>query len=327
MKVFTRDYRITGQYPERFSSYFKGMKSCVLDIETTGLDPARCKTVLIALLVQTGDCVRITQFLAGNHYEEDRVLDAAMDFLIRENIDYIITYNGQSFDVPFINTRLDRLYSDRKLNLFNFDLYRFLQSGTDLKRRIGSLSQMSVENYYGIFQDRRDTITGRESVALFDEYSISGSSTAEKIILTHNREDVLQLSRLVHLMCDDVVDFDLAMAKHGFPACGGRYTVRPRLNRQACTLRICGEQLVSPVSAAFFADIDSPVTSIFLGTSILLDDVVTGTSTFVSDTYSFKIYPYFLIKSAFFLLIVLKFSSLFFIFLIILSWLLLKSTE
>ena len=186
-----------------------------------------------------------------------------MDFLDKENIGFVITYNGQTFDVPFINTRLERLYSDRKIRLFNFDLYRFLRSGTDLKKRIGSLSQMSVENYYGIFQDRKDTITGRESVALFDEYAITGNSTVEKVILTHNREDVLQLSRLIHLISDDIDDFDLAMAKHGFPACGGRLTVRPKISRQSCSLRICGEQLVSPVSAAFFADIDSPVTSVF----------------------------------------------------------------
>lgn len=267
MKVFTRDYRITGRYPDRFSSYFEGMKSCVLDIETTGLDPARCKTVLVALLVQTEDGVRITQFLAGNHFEEDRVLDATLDFLEKESIDYVITYNGKAFDIPFINTRLSRLYSDRKIALFNFDLYRFLLKGTDFKSRIGSLRQMSVENYYGIFQDRRDTITGRESVSLFDEYAISGNSTIEKIILTHNREDVLQLSRLMHLIPHDIDDFDTAMAKCGFPACKGRYTVRPRVSRQPCMLKVCGEQLISPVSASFFADIDNPVTSVFESSS------------------------------------------------------------
>ena len=69
MKTFTRDYRITGEYREQFMSYFAGMKPCILDIEATGLDPSRCKVCLVALLVQTDRGIRITQFLAENHYD------------------------------------------------------------------------------------------------------------------------------------------------------------------------------------------------------------------------------------------------------------------
>ena len=43
MKVFTRDYRITGEYHPEWDVYFDGMKPCVLDIEATGLDRSRCK--------------------------------------------------------------------------------------------------------------------------------------------------------------------------------------------------------------------------------------------------------------------------------------------
>ena len=81
MKVFTRDYRITGEYHPEWDTYFSGMKPCVLDIEATGLDRSRCKAILIGLLMRTDSGVRITQFLAENHYEEAKVLDAAMDYL------------------------------------------------------------------------------------------------------------------------------------------------------------------------------------------------------------------------------------------------------
>ncbi|MBR1986511.1 MAG: ribonuclease H-like domain-containing protein, partial [Mogibacterium sp.] len=77
MKVFTRDYRITGEYHPEWDAYFSGMKPCVLDIEATGLDRSRCKAILIGLLMRTDSGVRITQFLAENHYEEDKVLEAA----------------------------------------------------------------------------------------------------------------------------------------------------------------------------------------------------------------------------------------------------------
>ena len=51
MKVFTRDYRITGEYHPLWNEYFGGMKPCVLDIEATGLDRTRCKVILIGLLM------------------------------------------------------------------------------------------------------------------------------------------------------------------------------------------------------------------------------------------------------------------------------------
>ena len=171
MKTFTRDYRITADYPSWFDSYFEGMRPCILDIEATGLDPSRCKVCLIALLVHTDNGIRITQFLAENHYEENRVLDAAMDFLKREKIGYLITFNGQAYDVPFINRRLERNFSESHLDLFDFDLFRYLRKGTQLKSRIGSMSQKSIDEHSGIFSDRQDTISGRECGRLFDEYS------------------------------------------------------------------------------------------------------------------------------------------------------------
>ena len=259
MKTFMRDYRITGEYSEKFMSYFHGMRPCILDIEATGLDPSRCKVCLVALLVQTETGIRITQFLAENPYEEIRVLDAVVEHLKDEDIRLLITFNGQAYDIPFLNRRLEMNFSDSHIDLFDFDLYRFLRKGTDLKDRAGSMSQKSIENYYGIYSDRKDTITGRESVTLFNEYSLTGNPIIEKIILTHNREDVLQLHRLMFLSMDEPEDFDTAIAMHGFPSAGGRLVIRPHISTQTKQLRICGEQLYDPVSAAFFPDESNPI--------------------------------------------------------------------
>ena len=267
MKVFTRDYRITGEYHPEWDVYFRGMKPCVLDIEATGLDRSRCKAILIGLLMRTDSGVRITQFLAENHYEEDKVLDAAMDYLEENDAGYLITFNGCAFDVPFINARLDANFLGRQLKMYHFDLYRFLRKCTDMKDRLPSMSQMAIEDHYGILSDRGDTITGRESVTLYDQYAISGNSTIEKIILTHNREDVLHLNRLMYLALADVPDIHQALAKYGFPAAGGRLSVRPKIKSFAGILRITGEQITDPVAAAYFPDADMPLTVTFNATS------------------------------------------------------------
>ena len=296
MKVFTRDYRITGDYHPLWNEYFEGMKPCVLDIEATGLDRTRCKVILIGLLVKTENGVRITQFLAENHYEEPKVLDATMQYLEDEGVGCLITFNGYAYDIPFINARLDACMDGRRLHMYHFDLYRFLRKATDMRRRVNSMSQMSLEDHYGILSDRGDTITGKESVTLFDQYAISGNSTLEKIILTHNREDVLHLHRLMYLSLGDIPsepvqysgtshitgatetqvatdlagrpsiapDFHSALAAYGFPAADGRFSLRPCIKQShGGVLRITGEQIRDPFSAAYFPDADCPLTVSF----------------------------------------------------------------
>lgn len=284
MKVFTRDYRITGEFHPEWDAYFSGMKPCVLDIEATGLDRSRCKAILIGLLMRTDSGVRITQFLAENHYEEAKVLDAAMDYLEHNDAGYLITFNGCAFDVPFINARLDANFLGRQLKMYHFDLYRFLRKCTDMRSRLESMSQMSIENHYGILSDRGDTITGKESVALFDQYAISGNSTIEKIILTHNREDVLHLNRLMYLTLADVPDIHQALATYGLPAAGGRLSARPKLKEFAKKLRITGEQITDPISAAYFPDADEPLTVTFNAASSSFE-IVAPVSSHGDDLY------------------------------------------
>lgn len=276
MRVFTRDHRITGEYHPLWDDYFGGMKPCVLDIEATGLDRTRCKVILVGLLMRTDSGVRITQFLAENHYEEAKVLDAAMDLIEKEGIDYVITYNGYAYDIPFINARLDACMDGRHLRSYQFDLFRFLRKSTDIRNRVDSMKQVAIEDHYGILSDRGDTITGKESVTLFDQYALTGNSTLEKVILTHNREDVLQLHRLMYLTLGDIPsdpseasepgiapDIHSALAAYGFPAEGGRFSVRPVLKPNSDILRITGEQISEPVSCAYFPDADRPLTVSF----------------------------------------------------------------
>lgn len=271
-------------FPDSFARYFESLRGCVLDIETSGLSRENSKVILVGLLTETDGGVKVTQFLAENHYEEYKVLAAALDYLDAENIDYLITYNGAAFDMPFIARRLEANFFDEQIRLFNYDLYRFIKSGTDLRDRLGSLSQKSVENYYGILDDREDSITGRESVVMFDEYSLTGNSTLEKIILTHNREDVLHLYRLMHTALADVHDMHKAMASHGFPAERGRLSVRPSVRKQKKLLHIAGEQIKDPISCAFFPDAEFPLTVEF-NTSSSSFEIIAPVGRYEGDYY------------------------------------------
>lgn len=278
MKKFTRSYNTYIYLGQIFDLYHGGLKPCIFDIETTGLSAQRGnKIILTACLIPNSKGVTITQFLAENPYEEDRVIMATMDFLKDESIDYLITYNGASFDIPFMKQRLATKNLPYVLNMYEFDLYNFIRSNTGLKSQIGSLSQKNVEQHFGISSNRKDVISGRESVKLFAEYAINQDSVIEKIILTHNREDVLQLCHLFNIIgrnnfgavlgegdngCDgfngagihDVnmspivsnhrLDAALAQTGAGLPSAGGELTARPRL--AAGCLTVAGRQLRAP---------------------------------------------------------------------------------
>ena len=278
MKKFTRSYNTYIYSGQIFDLYHGGLKPCIFDIETTGLSAQRGnKIILTACLIPNSKGVTITQFLAENPYEEDRVIMATMDFLKDESIDYLITYNGASFDIPFMKQRLATKNLPYVLNMYEFDLYNFIRSNTGLKSQIGSLSQKNVERHFGISSNRKDVISGRESVKLFAEYAINQDSVIEKIILTHNREDVLQLCHLFNIIgrnnfgavlgegdngCDgfngagihDVnmapivsnhrLDAALAQTGAGLPSACGELTARPRL--AAGCLTVAGRQLRAP---------------------------------------------------------------------------------
>ncbi len=278
MKKFTRSYNTYIYSGQIFDLYHGGLKPCIFDIETTGLSAQRGnKIILTACLIPNSTGVTITQFLAENPYEEDRVIMATMDFLKDESIDYLITYNGASFDIPFMKQRLATKNLPYVLNMYEFDLYNFIRSNTGLKSQIGSLSQKNVEQHFGISSNRKDVISGRESVKLFAEYAINQDSVIEKIILTHNREDVLQLCHLFNIIgrnnfgavlgkgdngcggfngagIHDVniapivsnhrLDAALAQTGAGLPSAGGELTARPRL--AAGCLTVAGRQLRAP---------------------------------------------------------------------------------
>lgn len=278
MKKFTRSYNTYIYSGQIFDLYHGGLKPCIFDIETTGFSAQRGnKIILTACLIPNSTGVTITQFLAENPYEEDRVIMATMNFLKDESVDYLITYNGASFDIPFMKQRLATKNLPYVLNMYEFDLYNFIRSNTGLKSQIGSLSQKNVERHFGISSNRKDVISGRESVKLFAEYAINQDSVIEKIILTHNREDVLQLCHLFNIIgrnnfgavlgegdngcggfngagIHDVnmapivsnhrLDAALAQTGAGLPSAGGELTARPRL--AAGCLTVAGRQLRAP---------------------------------------------------------------------------------
>ncbi len=236
-----------------FTSYFPNDRYAVLDIETTGLSPDNSKVILIGLVIcqpvptDSKRLVNIKPHLMKEDNAEDLIpssivpSDVAPDeklhkvyLLFNENdslqeerdvllkaisllkdIPYMVTFNGASFDIPFLQKRMDNHGIDYKIgNQYNLDIFKLLKSFSTIKEAIGSLSQKNVEKFMGI-DTRNDTISGGESIKLYKDFVENKTVNNLKQVLLHNYEDILQLQRLMEIT--QYMDLHHAMFKTGFP--------------------------------------------------------------------------------------------------------------
>lgn len=234
MKTFIKKYKIPKYRSNIFETYFGGLNPCVLDIETTGLSPSRSKIILIGLLIETDDGLEITQFFAETFEDEREILIATQNYLNKNNIGYLVTFNGDRFDIPFLNSRLVSCGMDFSLNLYNYDLYKFVKHYSGIGKLLPSLTQKNLEKYLKIGNSRRDIIDGRENARLYFDYLKTENNTNKQLILTHNREDVFQLYRLLNV--NQSVDLHAALYRYGFPFNQLASKVKPKLNKNSLIL-------------------------------------------------------------------------------------------
>ena len=227
MKVIRENFELDKKTLEtlkskQFNCFFNADKISIFDIETTGLYPKHDKIILIGFVhIMPGhDDGELVQFFAESSDEEENILLEAIRDI--NDTDILITYNGRSFDGPFLTTRCQK-YSIHSKNIFNLDLYQLVRNYSTLKNVIGSLSQKSMEGFMQINHLRTDEISGGESINLYNEYtdqeSLSyKSETLLNKILLHNRDDVMQLTRLISLL--KYFDLKMAIEKIGFTRSG-----------------------------------------------------------------------------------------------------------
>ncbi|MDR1134958.1 MAG: ribonuclease H-like domain-containing protein [Clostridiales Family XIII bacterium] len=207
---------------EAFNFYFGDARIGVFDIETTGLAPSRSKIVLGGVLTPEADGVRVRQFFSEGAHEETELLDLYTDIL--DGIDVLFNYNGDRFDIPFVNTRLAAHHRQAAFSeCISIDMYRVIRAFSDLRSMLPNLKQKTVENYLGFWNSRKDTISGADSVTLYYEYVASKSPELLNFILLHNCDDLLQLSRVISIF--DRLDIHEIMFNIGFPIIAAEYSV------------------------------------------------------------------------------------------------------
>jgi len=145
-----------------------------VDIETTGLDRGCDEITTIALF----DGRSIRTYVQGENL--GRFADDIRDYRV------LVTYNGKSFDVPFMER-----YFNSRLNHAQIDLRYILKS-------LGfSGGLKSCERQLGMSRGDLSEVDGFLAVYLWDRYKRKGDLKALESLLAYNVQDTINLERLI----------------------------------------------------------------------------------------------------------------------------------
>lgn len=165
---------------------------CVFDIETTGLSPKYNKVILIGILYMKHNQTLIQQFFAQNSSQEKEILFYFKE--IFKEFEGHITFNGISFDIPFLNERFIKNNLDFQINKEkDIDIMRIVRPHKN-KLNLEDCKLKTIEKLIGI--ERKDNISGKESVELYKKYELNKNEDLKKKILLHNYEDIYYLGKL-----------------------------------------------------------------------------------------------------------------------------------
>ncbi len=161
-----------------------------VDIETTGLSPNYDYMTVVGIY----DGKKTKTYVRGIDLD-----DVVCEFA---KYDFLVTFNGARFDLPFIKHE----YPEIEFNQLHTDLMYPL-------RRIGYSGGLKpIERTLGITRSEDTTgITGFDAVRLWHEYE-RGSADALELLLKYNREDIVNLETIVELVHPKFVEHAFSAA-------------------------------------------------------------------------------------------------------------------
>jgi uncharacterized protein len=167
-----------------------------LDIETTGLSPASAQITLVGLAWGDKGGRRLRQYFVDRPRSEPGVLRAVAANLSK--FAGTVTYNGGSFDLPFLRRRA-RAHGIRWPWIETFDLLGVARAWRRTHGRPDDCRLKTVMSHFRV--GRTDDTTGYEMVEAYWRWLDTGDSDERELILEHNAQDVMLLPDIVpHLL-------------------------------------------------------------------------------------------------------------------------------
>ena len=169
-----------------------------LDIETLGIFSR--PIILIGIGRLAGATLATSQYLVREIAEEPAALNAALEDLTGEGAAYV-SFNGKSFDIPYIGERAAYYGMPVRLDRPHFDLLHFSRRrwGNDLPDcRLSTLERL----VFGI--SRGVDIPGSLVPEFYEAFLRTGNCGPLVPIVDHNRQDLVSLGFLLSTLLGEL---------------------------------------------------------------------------------------------------------------------------
>ena len=165
-------------------------KSVFLDIETTGLSGS--PLFLVGLLLYREHDFVARQLFARDYSEEKPLLRYLFDLL--EEFETVVTFNGKTFDLPYIRDRASYNMLPALLDIHHLDLLH------ECRRRWKSVlpnCRLQTLESRICYRYRTADIPGSEIPKAYHDFVRTADAWQIKDILHHNALDLITMSELV----------------------------------------------------------------------------------------------------------------------------------
>lgn len=156
------------------------------DIETTGFSADRECVYLIGCIYTTTSGWELRQFFLEEKAQEVELLNDFFDFI--EPFSYLIHFNGDGFDIPFLEKRAKsyQLLSNLSQKV-SIDLYKEIRP---FKKILGleGLKQKNLELFLGL--NREDQYDGGQLIQVYYQYLDCKEHSLLSLLLLHNADDL-----------------------------------------------------------------------------------------------------------------------------------------
>ena len=170
------------------------------DIETTGLSAINSVLYLIGVVYYEDDSWKFEQWFADECDDEVNLIKKFFELL--DTRKYLVHYNGNGFDIPYIKKKIEQYSLDYSFdNIESIDLYNTARKYKGLLK-LQNCKLVTIEKYIGII--REEKYSGKELIDTYKEFikvcsleklkgSFERSSVLKKDLLLHNEEDIINL--------------------------------------------------------------------------------------------------------------------------------------
>lgn len=178
------------------SPYLLEENFLIFDIETTGFSRKYAIIYMIGCILKTKSGYKYYNIFASDPSKEPELIQYF--FTLLKDVDLVIHYNGDRFDIPFLLSRAEKHgMKDQISHIKSIDIYNLLRP---FRKNLGfpdlKLDTIQAELGY----KRKDIYSGGDLIPIYKNYTKKPYEPYYDLLLLHNTEDVVGMLSLLPII-------------------------------------------------------------------------------------------------------------------------------